>query len=105
MNAPAFPPDGKALADAIAQGDTLVDVWAPWCGACKALGLVLDQMAPALPPGLKVEKVNMEEAPDTMAFLGVQSLPTLLLFREGRLVNRRVGSGSRSAVEAFLAGA
>lgn len=74
-----------------AEGAVLVDVWAPWCGPCRMQAPVLDDLARHVGTGLTLVKLNADENPKTLQALGVQGLPTLLLFRGGRVVARHAG--------------
>lgn len=104
MDTPFPAVDDATFREAVASGTTLVDVWAPWCGACRTLGATLQQLAPALDPALKVVQLDSEANPATAAAFGVMALPTLLLFRDGALVGRRVGALGRQGILAFVAG-
>ena len=70
----------------------LVDLWAPWCGPCRAVAPAVEQAARTLAGRLKVVKVNVDEAPGVSRRFGVQGVPTLLVLREGRTVSRQVGA-------------
>lgn len=70
----------------------LVDLWAPWCGPCRMVAPGVEQAARQLTGRLKAVKVNVDEAPRVSARFGVQSIPTLLLLRDGKLVSRQVGA-------------
>jgi thioredoxin 2 len=70
----------------------LVDLWAPWCGPCRLIAPAVDRVAAALAGHLKVVKVNVDEAPEVAARFGVQSVPTLLIVRDGREITRQVGA-------------
>jgi thioredoxin 2 len=83
----------------------LVDLWAPWCGPCKVLGPILEQLARDRAGRLKVVKVNVDESPSIPARYQVQSIPTLLLFDDGRLVDRQVGAAPAEALRRWLDGA
>ena len=74
------------LKDVIAKGTVLVDFWAPWCGPCKALAPVLEEVADYLEVRVRVVKVNVEAFPEAAREYSVRSIPTLVLFREGKPV-------------------
>jgi len=81
----------------------LVDFWAPWCGPCGAMAPVLDDLGRALAGRMVVAKLNVDDAPDLAGRLGIQGIPTMILFRGGKEVERLVGARSfadlRQAVE------
>ncbi len=70
----------------------LVDFWAPWCGPCRSMAPAYEQAAQRLEPGIRVAKVNTEEAQDLAARYAIRSIPTLALFRSGREVARQTGA-------------
>ncbi len=81
------------FADAVATPlPVLVDLWAPWCGPCRLVAPGIEQAARELAGRLKVVKVNVDEAPGVSARFGVQGIPTLLLLRDGQVVDRQVGA-------------
>jgi thioredoxin 1 len=84
---------------AIAEGVTLVDFWAPWCGPCKMLTPILEtQVAPALAGRAKIAKVNVDEARDLAVKYGVRSIPALFVFKNGQVVQQMVGLQSGDAL-------
>ena len=80
----------------------LLDFYADWCGPCKMLAPVLHEIAEESTGAFKVGKVNVDEQPDLAAQFGVMSIPTLLVFQNGRLVNQAVGARPKSGVLALL---
>ena len=79
----------------------LLDFWAAWCGPCRMLSPVVDEVAEER-SDVKVGKVNVDEQPDLAAQFGVMSIPTLLVFQNGQLVNQAVGARPKSGVLALL---
>ena len=80
----------------------LLDFYADWCGPCKMLYPVLHELAEEKSGALKVGKVNVDEQPDLAAEFGVMSIPTLLLFENGKLVRQAVGARPKSGVLELL---
>ena len=72
------------------SGAVLVDFWAPWCGPCRMQGPILEQIVGKV-PGAKIAKLNVDDAPAIAAKYGVQSIPTLLVLKDGRIVQQFVG--------------
>ena len=79
----------------------LLDFWASWCGPCRMLSPIVDEVAEER-ADIKVGKVNVDEQPDLAAQFGVMSIPTLLVFKDGKLVNQTVGARPKSGVLALL---
>ncbi|MDG2113900.1 MAG: thioredoxin [Actinomycetota bacterium] len=80
----------------------LVDFWAPWCGPCKTIAPILEQVAHERAGSLRVAKVNVDEAPSISAQLGVQGIPTMVLFDNGVEVGRQVGALPAHALRSWL---
>jgi thioredoxin 2 len=80
----------------------LVDFWAPWCGPCRIVGPVVDQLASELAGKVKVGKLNVDENPRSSARFQVQSIPMLLIFLNGKEVDRMVGVQSKETLKQHL---
>jgi thioredoxin 2 len=76
----------------------LVDLWAPWCGPCRTVAPIVDEIAADLAGRVKVAKMNVDDNPATSARFGVRSIPTLLVFKDGREVDRIVGAQPKAAI-------
>ena len=70
----------------------LVDVWAPWCGPCRAMAPMFEKAAAALEPGVRLLKLNSDQAPQLSARLGIRSIPTMLLMKSGQILARASGA-------------
>jgi thioredoxin 1 len=82
---------GSQFDAAIANRVTLVDFWAPWCGPCRIQGPILEEVAESVRGRAKIAKVNVDDAGRVAGRFGVQSIPTLVLFKDGNEVRRFVG--------------
>ena len=81
---------------------TLVDFWAEWCGPCKQIGPILEEIAEEKKDRFKIVKLNIDENQQTPQKYGVRGIPTLILFQDGRLVDSKVGSMSKSFLNEWI---
>ena len=75
-----------------------LDCWAAWCAPCRTLAPIVDQLASELAGRVKVAKLNVDENPQTATQFGIQSIPTMLIFKDGQVVDRLVGSQPKQAI-------
>lgn len=87
---------------AVAQGTVLVDFWAAWCGPCRMLAPVLEDIVEELGEALEVVKVNTDDNGLLIGRYGIMSLPTMVLFKDGQEVERIIGYQSKSALLALI---
>ncbi|HEU4952501.1 MAG TPA: thioredoxin [Holophagaceae bacterium] len=87
---------------AVKDGVTLVDFWAPWCGPCKAIAPMLDELAGELGGKAKIVKINVDDNPEVAGSFGIMSIPTLILFKDGKPVNKLVGGQPKPQLKAFI---
>jgi thioredoxin 1 len=80
----------------------LVDFWAEWCGPCKAIGPIVDQVATEFAGRLKVVKINIDHNPGTPRQFAVRGIPTLMLFKDGKVAATQVGAVNRSQLTQFV---
>jgi thioredoxin 1 len=99
----------KHLSDASFEADVLqasipvlVDYWAEWCGPCKMIAPILDEVAGAYQGKLQIAKLNVDENREVPAKFGIRGIPTLMLFKDGKLSATKVGAMSKAQLTAFI---
>ena len=83
----------------------VVDFWAEWCGPCKQIGPALEEIAQEMDGKVKIAKVNVDDNPNAPSKYAVRGIPTLLIFKDGELVDRKVGADSKTGIANWIQGA
>lgn len=86
----------------IAKGLVVVDYWAPWCGPCRVVTPIIEQLAEELKDNVKVGKMNVDENPQTASVFGIMSIPTVMIFKDGQPVKAVVGAQSKDAYKRMI---
>ncbi|MCB1140991.1 MAG: thioredoxin [Leptospiraceae bacterium] len=88
--------------DEITGGMVLVDCWAEWCGPCRMVAPVLEELSKELGEKVSIKKLNVDDNQKTAQMLGIQSIPTLLLYKDGKLVDKVIGALPKTQIKNFI---
>ncbi|WP_407965522.1 thioredoxin [Bartonella sp. C271] len=80
----------------------VVDFWAEWCGPCKSIAPILDEIATEMQSQIKVAKINIDENPELATQYGIRSIPTLLMFKNGKVSSNKVGAASKGHIVEWI---
>ena len=93
--------DQSFVSEVEGQGTVVVDFWAPWCGPCKMLAPILEELSSEV-ADVKIAKVNVDDNPESASRFGVMSIPTMIVFKDGQPVDKVVGLNSKEALKNML---
>jgi thioredoxin 1 len=85
-----------------ASGPVVVDFWAEWCGPCRMIAPALEEIAGSLGEKVKIVKLNVDENPQTAAKYNIQSIPTLMIFKNGDMSSRQIGAAPKQKLEQWI---
>jgi thioredoxin len=88
-----------------AAGPVVVDFWAEWCGPCRMIAPALEEIAGSLGDKVKIVKLNVDESPATATKYGIQSIPTLMIFKNGQMAARQIGAAPKQKLEQWITAA
>ena len=96
--------DDKSFASEVLNADlpVLVDFWATWCGPCRSISSIVEELAKEFTGKIKVTKLNVDECPATPSQYGVRGIPTLILFKGGKILDQIVGAVPKARLKAML---
>ena len=89
---------GADFKETLSEGVSLVDFWAPWCGPCRMIAPVIEELAEDFDGKAKICKVNTDEEQDIAVEFGIRSIPTIMFFKDGKMVDQVVGAQSKQAL-------
>lgn len=88
--------------DVVSKGVSLVDFWAPWCGPCRMVAPIIDELATEYEGKANICKVNTDEQQDLAIKFGIRSIPTILFFKDGEIVDQMIGASSKQVFKEKL---
>jgi len=95
--------DNNFQESALSGGVSVVDFWAEWCGPCRLIGPIIDDLATQYDGKAMIGKVNVDENPEISMKYGIRSIPTILIIKDGEVVDKQVGVTTKASLEAKLA--
>jgi thioredoxin 1 len=95
--------DSNFQETALSGGVSVVDFWAEWCGPCRLIGPIIDDLATSYEGRVNIGKVNVDENPEISLKYGIRSIPTILIIKDGQVVDKQVGVTTKAALDAKIA--